>query len=128
MKYSALVLAASVGLIGSTGVQAQAPDFSSVSLAGNEGNVVGGGHRQFVSGGSEMLISDAQGGAGAGRVALPEQAGRYATIISNDGDGPQVLYLAPAPASRGRHVQIYGGGDELVIIYESARRMGLVGR
>ena len=128
MKYVALVLAASVGLMGSAGAQAQAPDFSRVSLAGNDGNVVGGGYRQFVSGGSEMLISDAQSGGGAGRVALPEQAGRHATIVSNDGDGPQVLYLGPAPASRGRHARIYGGGDEQVIVYGSASRMELAGR
>jgi hypothetical protein len=118
MKYLAMVLAASSAFVGATNAQAQAPDFSS-SVQSSDGSIMGGGHRLFVAGGSEMLIVDAQPGGGAGAVASPGQAGRLA-VIDNHGDGPQVRYLAPAPRSLGRHARIYGGGNEQVIVYGEA--------
>jgi hypothetical protein len=64
-----------------------------------------------------MAIVDAGGGGGAGAVEHPGQPGRLAVIASNDGDGPQVRYLAAAPHSPGRYARVYGGGDEQVILY-----------
>ena len=118
MKYLALVLAASSGFVGAMDAQAQAPAFNN-SVQSTDGNIMGGGHRLFVAGGSEMLIVDARPGGGAGAVESPGQAGRLA-VIDNHGDGPQVRYLAPIPHTLGRHARIYGGGDEQVIVYGGA--------
>jgi hypothetical protein len=122
MKYANLVLVAATGLAAATGALAQAPDFGARAVLHNDGGVIGGGHRMFVGGGSEMLIVDASPAGGEGDVGTPGQPGRFAAMDDNHGDGPQVRYLASVPHAPGRHAQMSGGGDELVIRYiEPAR-------
>jgi hypothetical protein len=128
MKYIALVLVASSGLAGASGALAQAPDFASRPVSGADGGIIGGGHRVFIAGGSEMLIADARPAGGAGEVSLPGQPGRHAAMDANHGDGPQVRYLAPLPHSLGRHALAYGGGDELVIRYVDPAQVQLARR
>jgi hypothetical protein len=101
MKYANLVLVAATGLAAATGALAQAPDFGARAVLHNDGGVIGGGHRMFVGGGSEMLIVDASPAGGEGDVGTPGQPGRFAAIDDNHGDGPQVRYLASVPHAPG---------------------------
>lgn len=122
-RSTTLALAAALGLAGLGSAQAQAPDFLRPSAAGASGNVVGGGHRQFVAGGTEMHIVDVEPSGGRGPLDFPTQSGRTARIDSNHGDGPQVSYGAPAPSGGGRHARMFGGGNEMVIIYGTAEEL-----
>ena len=49
--------------------------------------------------------------------------GRLAAISGNDGDGPQVATLRAAAAAPGRHARLFGGGNEMVIIYGTAEEL-----
>jgi hypothetical protein len=128
MTYANLVLVAATSLAAATGALAQAPDFGARSVLHNDGGAVGGGHRMFIAGGSEMLIVDASRAGGEGEADVPGQPGRFAVMDSNHGDGPQVRYLASVPHSPGRHAQIFGGGDERVILYVEPARTQLTRR
>ena len=91
-------------------VQAQAP-----FTATNSGNIVGGGRSATILGGGDnMVILYGQLGAGAG--AGWGQAGRGARFVGPDGDGPQIEYVAPAPAGTGREAWIVGGGEDAQVV------------
>jgi hypothetical protein len=119
MKFLPAMFSASLNLLSGVAL-AQAPDFFVGPASNLASSTVGGGHRQFVAGGSEMLIVDLEPGAGEGGSGPMAQSGRRA-IIENHGDGPQVVYVEPAPQSRGRHARMSGGGTEMVITYEAGR-------
>lgn len=116
MTFTKLILAASLNLFGAAAALAQAP----ATLGHRDGAMasapLGGGHHLFAAGGSEMLIVPADGNAGPG-AGYPVQAGRLAAIAGNDGDGPQVVTLRAAAAAPGRHARLFGGGNEMVIVY-----------
>lgn len=119
MKFLPVIFSASLNLV-SGPVLAQAPDFFVGASSNLAASTVGGGHRQFVAGGSEMLIVDLGPGGGETGSGPMAQGGRRA-IIENHGDGPQVVYVEAAPPARGRHARLSGGGDEMVITYEGGR-------
>jgi hypothetical protein len=119
MKFLPVMFSTSLTLLSGVAL-AQAPDFFVGQGSNLAASTLGGGHRQFVAGGSEMLIVDlgpSGGEAGSGYMA---QSGRRA-IIENHGDGPQVVYAEPSPQARGRHARMSGGGTEMVITYEGGR-------
>jgi hypothetical protein len=69
-----------------------------------------------------MTIVYGPAGAGAGGGTVRAQPGRVARVVRNDGDGPQVEYVTPAPARRGREAWLLGGGDEATVLYSSPHR------
>ena len=81
------------------------------------GNVVGGGGATLSGGGDDMRITYSTGGAGGGGGVLT-QSGRLAGFAGTDGDGPQVAYLAPAPAGAGREARLVGGGEDAQVVYK----------
>ena len=85
-----------------------------------DGNVVGGGAATLSGGGDDMRINYSAGGAGGGSGVL-SQSGRLARFAGTDGDGLQVEYLAPAPASPGREARLLGGGDNAEVVYIRTR-------
>jgi hypothetical protein len=85
--------------------------------AAEAGNVVGGGSATITGGGDDMRITYSAGGAGGGGGVLT-QSGRLAGFAGTDGDGPQVAYLAPAPAGAGREARLVGGGDNAEVVYK----------
>jgi hypothetical protein len=117
MTFPKLILAASLNLFGAAAALAQAP----ATLGQRDGAMasapVGGGYYNFAAGGSEMLIVPTDSNAGPGTLGYPVQAGRLAAISGNDGDGPQVATLRAAAAAPGRHARLFGGGNEMVIVY-----------
>lgn len=118
-----LALAAVLGLAGLGAAQAQAPDTLRPAAAGAGGNVVGGGHRQFIAGGTEMHIVDVEPSGGRGPLDFPVQPRRSARIVANHGDGPQLGYSGAVPSGGGRHARMFGGGNEMVIIYGTAEEL-----
>jgi hypothetical protein len=92
-------------------------------LAGHEaggGNVVGGGRAAAIlGGGDDMVIQYGTPGAGGG--AGWSQAGRTARFAATDGDGPQVEYMAAAPARTGREARLLGGGEDAQVVYGRPR-------
>ena len=85
--------------------------------AAEAGNVAGGGAATISGGGDDMTIAYSAGGAGGGGVLL-SQPGRLAGFAGTDGDGPQVAYLAPAPAGAGREARLVGGGEDAQVVYK----------
>lgn len=91
---------------------------------GATGNVVGGGVATMLGGGDDSVIVYSSGGAGAGGGGVVAQPGRLARLTGGAGDGPQVEYLAPAPAGRGRIAMLIGGGDDREVVYLGTARPG----
>ncbi|MBX6372639.1 MAG: hypothetical protein IRZ13_00205 [Acetobacteraceae bacterium] len=89
---------------------------------GATGNVVGGGVATMIGGGDDRVIVYSAGGAGAGGGAVVAQPGRLARLTGGAGDGPQVEYLAPAPAGRGRTAVLIGGGEDREVVYLGTTR------
>ena len=117
----ALASLIALGLASAGLAQAQAPLPGEAMPSGNAGNIVGGGFATITGGGDETTIVYGSTGAGAG-AGVAAQPGRVARIVGNDGDGPQIEYLTPAPAQRGREAWLLGGGDEGRVVYESPHR------
>jgi hypothetical protein len=84
------------------------------------GNIVGGGDASISGGGDNLTVTYNTGGAGDGS-ALTAQPGRFARFAGNDGDGPRVEYLSPAPTNPGREAWLLGGGDNAEVVYVRPR-------
>jgi hypothetical protein len=99
--------------------QAQAPDTTGHVPGG--GSIVGGGRgATILGGGDNSIILYSQSGAGGGGAGWA-QAGRIARFGSPHGDGPQIEYVAPAPAGMGREARLIGGGDNAEVVYSRPR-------
>jgi hypothetical protein len=84
------------------------------------GNIVGGGDASISGGGDNLTVTYNTGGAGDGGGVL-SQPGRFARFAGNDGDGPRVEYLSPAPTNPGREAWLLGGGDNAEVVYVRPR-------
>lgn len=97
--------------------QAPEPGFRGSGRSAVGGNIAGGGVATIHGGSDDMVILYSGAGAGVGAdLALP---GRAARLTGGTGDGPEVEYLQPETARRGREAWVVGGGDEMQVVYTS---------
>lgn len=119
---------ASLLALGTAAGAAQAHSVDATTIPGQAPgatvNVVGSGIAMISGGGDDQVIDYAVGGAGSGSAGPSGQPARLARFAGNDGDGPQVQYLEPAPVGGGRVAVMIGGGEDRAVVYVDPARPG----